>query len=88
MLGTRLAFVSKSGGGSLFIWLVDVSIGNAYYLYKRSPDYNDELPDLLGFKGEAVQVYGQRYKPRLVLLDQGEECHAKGLEMKSDMMAG
>ena len=44
-----------------------MSIVNAHYLYKRSPAYADEPLDLLGFKREIVQVYGQRYKSRLAI---------------------
>ena len=58
---------SKNWWWSLFIWLLDVSIGNAHYLYKRSPAYNDEPLDLLGFKKKIVLVYGQRYKSRLAI---------------------
>ena len=68
----RIGIHSKKWWWSLFIWLVDVSIGNAHYLYKRSPAYkplaiSDEPLDLLGFKREIVQVYGQCCKSRLAI---------------------
>ena len=63
----RIGIRSKKWWWSFFIWLVDVSIGNAHYQYKRSPAYNDEPLDLLGFRREIVQVYGQRYKSRLAI---------------------
>ena len=63
----RIGIRSKKWWWSLFIWLFDVSIGNAHYLYKRSSAYADEPLDLLGFQREIVQVYGQRYKSRLAI---------------------
>ena len=47
------------------MYMVDVSIQNVFYLYKRSPAYNQCRLDLLGFKREIVEVYSQRYVHRL-----------------------
>ena len=63
----RIGIRSKKWWWSLFIWLVDVPIGNAHYLYKRSPAYNDEPLDLLGFKREKCLAKGLEMKSDMML---------------------
>ena len=48
---------SKKCWWPLFINMIDVSVQNAFYLYKRSSAYSQRRLDLLGFKREIVEVY-------------------------------
>lgn len=61
----RTSIRSKKWWWPLFIYMIDVSLQNAFYLYKRSPAYSQHRLDLLGFKREVVEVYSQRYTERL-----------------------
>ena len=68
----RIIIRSKKWWWPLFMYMVDVSIQNAFYLYKRSPAYNQCRLDLLGFKREIVEVYSQRYAHRLRVVPAGK----------------
>jgi len=71
----RITIRSKKWWWPLFIHMVDVSLQNAFYLYKRSPAYCHLRLDLLGFKREIVHVYSQRYAQRAnvgVLVDRAQ----------------
>jgi len=61
----RISIRSKKWWWPLFIHMIDVSVQNAFYLYKRSSAYSQRRLDLLGFKREIVEVYSQRYAQRL-----------------------
>lgn len=61
----RTSIRSKKWWWPLFNYMMDVSIQNAFYLYKRSPAYSQRRLDLLGFRREIVEVYSQRYAQRL-----------------------
>jgi len=71
----RITIRSKKWWWPLFIHMVDVSVQNAFYLYKRSSAYCHLRLDLLGFKREIVRVYSQRYAQRTnvgVLVDRAQ----------------
>lgn len=58
----RISIRSKKWWWPLFIHMIDVSLQNAFYLYKRSPSYTDG--DFLSFKREIVEVYSKVYGAR------------------------
>jgi len=60
----RTSIRSKKWWWPLFIYMMDVSVQNAFYLYKRSSAYGQHRLDLLGFKRE-IEVHSQRYAQRL-----------------------
>jgi len=61
----RISIRSKKWWWPLFIYMIDVSVQNAFYLYWRSSAYSQRRLDLLDFKREIVEVYSQRYAQRL-----------------------
>jgi len=75
----RISIRSKKWWWPLFNHMLDVSVQNAFYLYKRSPAYSHRRLDLLGFRRDIVEVYSQRYAQRLrVSQPAGRAARASG----------
>jgi len=53
----RISIRSKKWWWPLFNYMLNVSVQNAFYLYKRSSAYSQHRLDLLSFRREIVEVY-------------------------------